>query len=56
MILCLVRCENLIKFRRKRHVLNAADITEMLKDPAFRAMVEFRKKVRAAAKKYHEKE
>lgn len=54
MILCVVNVEKLNKFKRKRHIINAADITEMLKDPIFRAMVDFRKKVKAASKKYHE--
>ena len=49
MILCLIRYENLIKFRRKRYTMTAADITAMLNDPSFRAMVEFRKKVRTVS-------
>jgi hypothetical protein len=52
----MVRSENLIKFRRKRHVMNAADVTEMLKDPKFQAMMEFRKKVIEIAKKYNDNE
>lgn len=53
MILCLVNLKNLFKFKRKRHIMNAADVTAMLKDPMFRAMIEFRRKVRAASKKIH---
>ena len=56
MIMCLINSEKLIKFRRKRHIMNVADVTEMLKDPMFRAMVEFRKKVRGIAEKNDRKD
>lgn len=52
MIICWINYEKLFRLKRRRNLINAADITEMLKDPDFRAMVELRKAIKEAGKRF----
>lgn len=54
MILCFIKTEKLIKFRHNRHTMNPTNVVEMLKDPDFRKMVEFRMKMNQLEKELND--
>lgn len=53
---CYVNIDRLVRFKRKRKEIVIKDIQALLLDPMFRAIIEFRKRTKAAYQKAHPEE
>lgn len=55
-MICYINSQRLLNVRRKRETITVLQITELLKDPTIRAMIEFRKRLREAGKRHKRRE